>query len=330
MRKNILIIIITALCSIMVFGVTIKIGSIAPARSPWDNALKKINKEWSRITNGQVRLKIYPGEIAGNEADVIRKMRIGILGGGVFTSVGLSKIYREINLLNVPFLLTSDKKLNYGLKWLKPIFEEGLEKKGFKIIVWSMAGWIHIFSKRPVFYPEDLKKHKLSFSTGEPDWEQAWKKSGYHIIPNDLKDIMMALQSGMVDSFYLTPLVTASAQYFAITPHMCSLKIAPVVGGIVITNKIWDRIPDKFKDEMIKVVRKAELELEGERIKLTKEAIDTMLENGLIINQVPKDSLNKWQNEAAKGLDQVIGKVYSKELYERFLKYLKGYKEEKQ
>jgi len=306
-------------------AITIKIGSVAPARSPWDIALKKMNKEWVRITKGQVQLKIYPGEIAGNEGDVIRKMRIGILGGGVFTSIGLSKIYPDINLLNVPFLITSQEKLDYALKWLKPVFEEGLEEKGFKILAWSMAGWIHIFSKEPVLYPRDLKKHKLSFSTGEPLWEQAWKKSGYRVIPNDLKDMMMALQSGMVDSFYLTPLVTASAQYFAFAPNMCSLKIAPVVGGIVVTKRVWDRIPDPYKPQMMQVMKDIEAELNLEREKLTREAIQTMKENGMVINQAPEDSLAKWTAEAAKGLDEVIGKAFSEKLYREFLDYLKGF-----
>ena len=40
--------------------------------------------EWERLSNGSVQVKIYPGSIAGSEQDMIRKMRLGSLQGGVF------------------------------------------------------------------------------------------------------------------------------------------------------------------------------------------------------------------------------------------------------
>lgn len=304
---------------------TIKIGSIAPKRSPWDDALRILNQKWQEITHGEVELQIYPGGIAGNEADTLRKMRMGILGGGVFTNRGLTKIYSDIYVLNIPFLISSHQELDYVLKKMKPAFEKEIEKNGFKIIIWSTVGWVHIFSKNRVLYPEDLKKHKLSFTTGEPELEQAWKRSGYHIVPNDLKDLMMGLQSGMVDSFYLTPLMAASGQYFPLAPNMCSLKIAPVVGGIVLTQKVWDRVPDKYKEEMLKATQDISEQLSTDRTKLEEEAIETMKENGLIINEVPQESLIHWEKTAEKGIAVLVDNVFSNEIYNEVKQHLNDY-----
>ncbi len=305
---------------------TIKIGSIAPKRSPWDDALRILNQKWQEITHGEVELKIYPGGIAGNEADTLRKMRIGILGGGVFTNRGLTKIYSDIYVLNIPFLISSPQELNYVLKKMKPAFEKEIENKGFKIIIWSTVGWVHIFSKNRVLYPEELKKHKLSFTTGEPELEQAWKRSGYHIVPNDLKDLMMGLQSGMVDSFYLTPLVAASGQYFPLAPNMCSLKIAPVVGGIVVTQKIWDKIPEQYKGDMLKATQEISEILNKDRTKLEEEAIETMKENGLIINEVPQEALIQWEKTAEKGMAVLVDNVFSNKIYNELKQHLNEYR----
>jgi TRAP-type C4-dicarboxylate transport system substrate-binding protein len=305
---------------------TIKIGSIAPKRSPWDDALRLLNQRWQQITDGEVELKIYPGSIAGNEADTLRKMRIGILGGGVFTNRGLTKIYSDIYVLNIPFLITSSQELNYALEKMKPVFEQGIEDNGFKLIIWSMAGWVHIFSKEKVLVPEDLKKHKLSFTTGEPVLEQAWKRSGYHIVPTDLKDLMMALQSGMVDSFYITPLVAASGQYFPLAPNMCSLKIAPVVGGIVFTQKIWKDVPDPYKAEMLEAAQGISDRLNKERKELEKEAVETMKDHGLSIHEVPEDAVLQWKKTAEKGIKVLINNVFSKEIYDQLKHHLNDYK----
>ncbi len=305
----------------------IKIGSVAPDRSPWDDALKEIAREWATITNGQVKLKIYPGGIAGSEEDMIRKMKVGTLGGAVITNIGLSKIYPDAFVLSTPFMFYSDEEMAYVMERLTPVFEEQIKKKGFMVIIWTMTGWVNFFSKSPILYPQDLKKHKLSFSTDDPEMEQAWKKSGYHIVPNALTDLMMALQSGMVDAFYLPPLVAASGQYFAMAPHMNSLKIAPLVGGLVIMDRIWEKIPQNFKQPMMDAVARVSKKLDGETKILEKKALDSMKKNGLIIHEAPTDSLAKWKEAGDKGMDELIGKLFSKEIYEKLLRILQEYRE---
>ncbi len=308
---------------------TIKIGSIAPDRSPWDDALKEIAREWATITNGQVKLKIYPGGIAGGEEDMIRKMKVGTLGGAILTNIGLTKIDPDAFVLTTPFLFHSEKEMAFVMKRLNPIFEKQIKEKGFQVVIWTMSGWVNFFSKYPVLYPQDMKKHKLAFSTGEPELEQAWKKSGYHIVPTELKDMMMSLQSGMVEAFYLPPLVAGSGQYFAMAPHMLSLNIAPLVGGLVIVDRIWEKIPQNFKGPMMAAVDRVSAKLAGETEALEKKALESMKKNGLIIHEAPADSLAKWKEAAEKGMDELVGKVFSKEIYEQLLQILQEFREKK-
>jgi TRAP-type C4-dicarboxylate transport system substrate-binding protein len=304
----------------------IKIGSLAPDRSPWDDALKEIAREWERISGGQLRLKIYPGGIAGGEEDVIRKMKLGTLGGAVLTNIGLTKINPDAFVLSTPFMFHSQAEMAHVMERLTPTFEAQIREKGFKVVIWTMTGWVNFFSKAPVLYPQDLKRQKLAFSSGEPELEQAWKKSGYLVIPNELSDLMMALQSGMVDAFYLPPLVAASGQYFGVAPHMCSLKIAPLVGGLVIVDRLWERIPENQQREMMAAVARISKKLAGETDRLEQKAIDTMKKNGLVIHEAPADSLAKWKEASAKGMDELVGKLFSREIYDRLQQILQEYR----
>lgn len=324
-KKHILWLWVLLLLTDSLFSLTIKIGSIAPARSPWDNAIKKMGREWARISGGKVEIKVYAGGITGDEADMIRKMRMGLLGGAALTNLGITHIYADTFVLSTPMLITSDGELNYIFEKMKPYFEKEIEKKGFKVIIWSLTGWVNFFTKGKVLYPEDLRKHKISFATGMPQMEQAFKKAGYYVIPNDLNDLMMALQSGMVDACYMPPLLAASGQYFAQVPNMCSLKVAPLLGGIVLSTKIWEQIPDEYRKEMIAVLKKISDDLYQEVSKLEKDAIEKMKEHDLVVNEAPADSLIKWKAAAEKGMDELIGKAYSKEVYDQVMSYLKEY-----
>jgi TRAP-type C4-dicarboxylate transport system substrate-binding protein len=307
-------------------ALTIKIGTIAPLRSPWVKELKMMGVEWAKITDGKVTIKIFAGGIAGGEDDMVRKIRLGTLGGAIFTNVGINNISPDSNVLNIPFLFNSEKELDYILDKMRATLEADIEKKGFKVIAYTKAGWIYFFSKKPVIYPEDLRKHKLSFSTGARIWEEAWKKAGYQIIPSELKDLMMALQSGMVNAFYLHPLIAASGQYFALAPNMLPLKIAPLVGGMVFSDQIWKRVPDQYKDKMLAVVQSMIDRLYQETNDLEKEAIEEMKKHKLIINPVPPDALEKWRAVSDKGMDVLLGRAFSKDIYDQVIRYLNDFR----
>ena len=312
-----------------VHALVIKLGTIAPLRSPWVDEIRNLDQEWRKITGNTVEIKVFAGGIAGSEEDMVRKIKMGMLGGAVFTNIGITQINPDAYILTLPFALDSDDELDYVLSKLTPGFEKEIDKKGFTVLTWAKSGWLYFYSKRPILYPDDLKKHKLAFSVGTPQFELAWKKMGYNVIPMDLKDLLMALQSGMLDSAYMPHVLAASGQYFALIPHTSNLKVAPLVGGIVVSNKIWSQVPEQFRKPMIQAAQRVAANLLQKTVKLEKDAIDVMKKNKLIMDTVPADALAKWKAETTKGLDELIGKAFSKEVYDKLIQCLNEYRKKK-
>jgi TRAP-type C4-dicarboxylate transport system substrate-binding protein len=299
--------------------IKIKIGSQAPDRSPWGKALNEVAAEWYRLSNGRIVVEIYAGAIAGNELDQIRKMRIGTLQGGVFSNVGLNAIERSVFVLNTPFLFTTQEEFEYVFDRMKPGFEKQIEGKGFKVLLWTLAGWAHFFAKDKVIYPEDLKKYKISISASDPEMEQAWKRMGFHVVPQDMKDLMVGLQTGMVTATYLPTLIAGSGQYFALMTHMLSLKLSPLIGGFLLSDRAWRSIPEAFRAPMLEAVRTISQRLYRETGQLEEDALKAMKDNGLIIDEGPQDALEKWRDFAARGLGELVGKAFSREIYDEVL-----------
>lgn len=306
--------------------VVIKIGSIAPERSPWGKALEKVARDWERISNGTVQVKIYPGGIAGSERAMIQMIRLGGLQGGVFTSMGLSKIEPSITVLNIPLLFHSAEEFSAVFDKMKPAFEKKIEEKGFKIILWTQAGWVNFFTKEPVLYPEDLKKLKISVTDNDPEVEQVWKKMGFEVVPGDFKDLMVQLQSGMVSAAYLPALLAGSGQYFAVVPHMLSMDLAPLIAGLILSDKAWASIPADLRQPFIAAIDEAAHGLFEEAQALEADAVKMMKENGLIVRVPPPAALEKWRQTAAEGVKDLIGSRFSKEMYDQIVGYIQEFR----
>ena len=306
--------------------VVIKIGSIAPSRSPWDKALERMAREWERISNGTVQVKIYPGGIAGSEQDMIRKMRLGVLQGGVFSNMGLAKIDHSLTVLCIPFLFHSREEFNAVFDRMKPAFEKTIEEKGFKTMLWTLAGWVNFFTKTPVVDPDDLRKLKVSVTADFPEVEQVWKKMGYEVVTGSANDLMIQLQSGAVTAAYLPALLAGSGQFFALVPHMLSPSLAPLVGGLLLSDKAWAAIPADLHQPLLGAVVAAARGLYDETMGLEADAVKMMKDNGLVVHDPPAGALAKWREAAGRAVDGLIGPVFSKEIYDQILGYVREYR----
>jgi TRAP-type C4-dicarboxylate transport system substrate-binding protein len=307
-------------------ALTIKLGSLAPEGSPWDSALKKLAVEWNRISRGQVTLKIFPGGIAGDEPDMVRKIRINQLQAAAITGIGLQQIANDILTIQLPLLIRTDGEFEYVLAEMQPTFNTLLEQKGFTALAWSLAGWATFFTRDPVIYPQDLMKQKLQVDDGSPEMTQAWKKMGFHVVPLPATSVMSALQSGMVEAFTLTPLTAAAMQWFALAPNMAGLRWAPMVGGIIISNRTWARVPDNLKPELLAAIRVVLADLEGETRALEDKALEVMLNNGLQVHPLPAAAEEEWRRVVEDGFGLIIGKSFSAQVYEEIRTHLEVYR----
>jgi len=307
-------------------ALTIKLGSLAPAGSPWDKGLNKLGAEWEKLSSGSVVLKIYPGGIVGDEADMTRKMRIGQLSAAGMTGVGLGRIDPGIAAVQMPLLIQSNDELKYVLDKMKPVFSADLEKRGFKVVIWSFVGWVHFFSKAPVVVPDDLKKQKLFVWAGDADAVQVWKESGFHVVPLTPTDIMPSLQSGMIDAFSATPLSAASYQWFGLAKNMCQMNWAPLIGGIVVSSSVWAKIPSETAAKLEAAATQIGIDMQADILKSDETAMAIMKQNGLVVNAVPKTSIDAWKSAVDGGITKGLLKNETKDLYETIKKYVNEYR----
>ena len=321
-------IIITAFCCYP--QTTIKFASLAPTGSPYDNGIRAIAADWEKISGGKVRMIIYSGSIAGDEDDMIRKMKIGQLQAAGITGVGLCRLVKDIITIQLPMLVRTDAELQYIMEKMAPEFQTELEAKGLRVLAWMPVGWVHYFARKPVASPDQLKKMKLFVWAGDADGVLAWKEMGFHPIPLAATDIFASLQSGMIDAFSAPPLTAASYQWFTIANNMCDLTWAPLIGGIVVTTAAWKKLPADLRPRLEKAVQDRVKAMNREILQADRQAIEAMKKNGLIINAVSPDNERQWKKLADEGLAKTEGKSFQAKYRALITNYLEEFRASRQ
>src|SRR5438552_18453434 len=145
----------------------IKLATLVPEGSVWDKAMREMGADWAQATGGRVQLRVYPGGVAGDEPDVVRKMRIGQLQAAAVTTAGLASIDPSFNVFNVPMFFTSYPELYATLDKLEPLLKSRLEAKGFVLLSWGHGGWVYFFTKTPIETVDGLRKTKMFTWSGD-------------------------------------------------------------------------------------------------------------------------------------------------------------------
>ncbi|MDC7228363.1 MAG: TRAP transporter substrate-binding protein DctP [Spirochaetales bacterium] len=309
MKKQFLLFTIILLLSAVfqLSAVNLKMASILPEGSEWDNALKEMASEWKKISEGRVNVKIYPGGIAGGESDVIRKMRIGQIDMAVLTQVGIAAILPDTFAMSMPFMVETEEELDFIVEEVTPLFDQDFLDKGFVMLTWSKSGWVNFFSKDRMIEPADVMEMKFAGSVTQPELADTFRRMGMNIISIDTPDMLMALQSGMVEAFYAPTMAAASYQWFGIADEMLDLKVAPVLGGIVISERAWRKIPSKYKEELISAADNLSAHFYDEAVVIEREALRVMKDNGLNINRPSAETWGNWRAMMGTDFSLLVG-----------------------
>jgi TRAP-type C4-dicarboxylate transport system substrate-binding protein len=332
-KKAVFFVALTFLCALLpVFGQRptrpreIKLASMVPENSDWGQIVNKLAAEWTRVTNGEVKLVVYANGTQGNEEEVLRKLNMNTIQAGIFTSIGLNLIAPEIMALSVPFMIRSDAELDEVLRQVKGDFEARINAKNYFALALVKGGWVKLFSRNPIYVPADLKRQKFAHAPYEAEMARAFRQMGYQMVQVDPNRLLIALNGGTADAIFQSPIFTAGAQYFGVAKNMSSINIAPFIGGIVMNKQAWESIPAQYRTELMRVTRRIGAELESSLLRLETETIRLMKNNGLRENQINPTQLQEWYSDAEKAVPSLMGSTFDRTMYNKIAGILNTYR----
>jgi TRAP-type C4-dicarboxylate transport system, periplasmic component len=324
------IVALSVLCAITVSGFTaraqtaeheIKLSVLAPEGSTWVKVMEEMNKDLQAQSGGKLALKIYAGGVSGDEKDVLRKMRIGQVHAAAFTGVGLGQIVPAVRVLELPMLFRNYQEVDYVKNKVQPNFEKQFAEKGFILLGWAEAGFVNIYSNKPIAKKADMQGVKMWAWEGDPLVKTMYETLGIVPIPLALPDVLTSLQTNLIDGVYGPPLGVIALQWFTKVKYMTDVNLANSTGGLIISKAAYDKLPPdlqtmlkttaaKYGDQLVQKIR-AE----------NTAAVATLKKNGIQTIAVAPADQQELATLSAAVYPKLAGTLYPQALLDQ----VKGY-----
>ncbi|HVV87375.1 MAG TPA: TRAP transporter substrate-binding protein DctP [Kofleriaceae bacterium] len=307
-------------------NVEIRLATLAPDGSSWMKVLGKGSAEIADKTAGRVTIKYYAGGVQGDERDVVRKMNLGQLDGGAFTSVGLSLIDESIRVLELPRMFASAEELDYVADKMWPYFQKKFEAKGFRLQDRGEVGWIYFMSKDPMTSIDALKSAKIWMWGDDGLVRAMYKQLDISGVPLGVPEVEPNLTTGRINACYGSPLAAVALQWNTKVKYMTSMPLSFAIGATVVKLDTIKKISKDDQDLVAKIARGMSRTLRKQIRHDNESAQKQMVRKGVKITETPVDMMSAFDKAAQAVWAQQTGKMYSKDELAMVLKYRDEYR----
>lgn len=303
---------------------SIRIATLAPRSSDLVRGFVRIDRGLRDATNNQWGLTLYPSGVAGDEKDIIRKMRVGQMDGTVVTSVGLSQILTELAVLTAPGAIEDYAQVERVQKAFNQEWESKLAQNGFKLTGWGEIGLIRYFSQAPLYSPNDLKKQRPWVWPESHTMKAMWHAIGVTGVPLGVPEVYGALQTGMINAVTSTALAVIALQWFPKLTHVTQRSHGPLVGGMVFSNEKWNAVPEDIKKQLNEQIKK---HYQGDNKNIReddKKAYNNLIKRGYVSVAYTAQGEKDYQDLAKKARESLVGRVYTREVLDKVMSIARG------
>jgi TRAP-type C4-dicarboxylate transport system substrate-binding protein len=107
---------------------------------------------------------------------------------------------------------------------------------------------------------------------------------------------------------------------------MLALNWAPLVGGTVVTRKVWDSLPAETRAAMQKAADEAGVQIKARSRAESDEAVAAMQKRGLAVHTVTPEIEAEWRKTVESFQDEIRGRMVPAEMFDEVRRLLAEYR----
>ncbi|WAR45382.1 TRAP transporter substrate-binding protein [Methylomonas rapida] len=264
-----------------VSAVTLKIATLSPDGSYWMQKMRAGGDEIEKQTAGRVSLKFYPGGVMGDDATVLRKMRLHQLQGAAVTSGALNGVYPDIQLYNQILLFRNEQEVDYVRQRMDSELMQGIEQHGLVALGFADVGFAYMMSTVPIRTLADMRSQKAWAPDDNKIAVNALQAFGISPIPLPLRDVLMGLQTGMFNVVSGSPVGALALQWHSKIRYVTDLPMLYLFGVLAIDKSAFDEIAAEDQKIVREVMASVIKEIDQRSRQDNQQAIEALKNQGI-------------------------------------------------
>jgi TRAP-type transport system periplasmic protein len=298
----------------------IRVATLAPKNSPFLRAFEELDQTIRQTSGGTVGFQMFSSGVAGDEVNVVRKMRVGQLDSGMVTSDGLGLMVPEVNVLRAPGVISTYPQLEKVTHELLPDFDRIFDQKGFKLISWGEAGEYRYFSREPIQHPNDIKRMRPWLWPQSPVMQETWRAIGATPVPLGLPEVFGALQTRMVDLVESTSLAYVALQWHSTgQKYVTQDSNGMLMGAWVMNKSTFDALAPEVQTQIVTISRANSVRESARNRQADQGSLRRLLERKYVSTPYSAEGKQAFDRIHADVRKRLVNRVYPEALLTRVM-----------
>lgn len=277
---------------------TLKLATVAPAGTPWEQQAKSFQKLAEKQTGGRLKIKRYLGGALGDEVSTVEACKAGRIAIWAGSCGAASKVVPALEALEMPYLYKNEKAAQKAIVANRQIIHDQLWDAGFKLLMFAENGFRSTGTTFPVEKPSDLKGRKIRTQETKSHIAlfKAWNASP---TPMGTTEVLSALQTGVIEGFDNTPLFTLAAAWYMGITHFVETQHIYQPGIVMMSRKGgWDKLGSELQ-EGLQLESDEVLKIEDRGFRRVRALKNQIMQNFVDLGiEIHKPDLTPWREAA--------------------------------
>jgi TRAP-type C4-dicarboxylate transport system substrate-binding protein len=175
----------------------------------------------------------------------------------------------------------------------------------------------------------DLRKAKVWTWEDAPMAKAIFDAAKISAIPLSLPDVLVGLQTGLVDVVYAPPSAAISLQWFTKIKYMTDMPLMYLIGGVVVKKNVFEKLSPAEQQTLLELFPKYMAELKLVIRKENQEAIKVMVKHGVKLVEPSKDQITEFKQVATNAMEHQTGESFSQKVRDEVIGHLKAFRKSK-
>jgi tripartite ATP-independent transporter DctP family solute receptor len=235
--------------------VPVKYAIEVDTRHPYYKASELAARRAAELSGGRLDVQLFPSAQLGGSREMVEGMQVGTMELTMATAAVMSRVVKELQVLDLPFLFRDFGHLHAYLDGAGGAeMREAALKKGIRILAFYTGGTRGVYARKPLRGMDDLKGLKVR-TLEAPIVTATWRALGAIPTPIPFPEVYSALQSGVVDAGEGNIVTYRTSKLDEVAPHVLQIRYMITVVVPAISEQVWRKLPPELQKALEQAVR---------------------------------------------------------------------------